>query len=103
MVFPPDSVQLSTTIEVKVFPEDTRTSKYSPVEVKLVAATGSLENWEIVMPPMPVAVTVVPSFVAVAVPLWVEEEAEAELTAPLGAGGGVVEGDGVEGQEEAGP
>jgi hypothetical protein len=92
MVFPPESVQFLTTIEVKVFPDETRMSKYSSVALKVGEATGLPENCETVMPPMPVAVTVVPSFVALAVPVCVDDDADEWLTAPLGADGGVVDG-----------
>lgn len=91
---PPFKVQFFTVSEVKVLPEETRTSKYSPLEENVGVPTGSEENWDTVTPPIPVASTVVPSLVAVAVPLWVLDDPLVELVAPVGGGGGDEEGEG---------
>ena len=55
--------------EVKVLPADTLMSKYSPLAEKVGVPTGSELNCDTVIPPIPVPDAVVPSLVALAVPL----------------------------------
>lgn len=60
--------------EVKELPDDKATSKYSPVDEKVGAPTGSDPYWATVRAPPPVALAVVPSLVQVAVPDELDEE-----------------------------
>ena len=78
-----------TMIEVKELPDDRATSKYSPVDEKVGAPTGSDPYWATVKAPTPVAEAVVPSLVAVAVPVELVDVPLAELVEPAGGGGGV--------------
>jgi hypothetical protein len=83
-----------TVVEEKAFPVDKATSKYSPDEVNEGAMAGSDPYCATVSAPTPVALAVVPTFVAVAVPVEPPDVAFAELVAPEGAAGGVGNGGG---------
>jgi hypothetical protein len=72
----------------KLLPEATCTSKYSPADEKLGAATGSPLYWARVKDPKPVPVTVVPSFVALHVVSALAHVPLAELVVPDGGKGG---------------
>ena len=80
--------------EVKELPDDKATSKYSPVEEKVGAPTGSDPYWATVRAPTPVALAVVLSLVQVAVPDELDEEQFCELVEPAGGAGGVGGGGG---------
>jgi hypothetical protein len=60
--------------EVKELPDDKATSKYSPVDEKVGAPTGSDPYWATVRAPTPVALAVQLSLVQVAVPDEPDEE-----------------------------
>ena len=70
---PPFRLQSVTSSELNVLPEETRMSKYSPLDEKFGAPTGSPENSDTVIPPTPVPETTVPPSAALAVPDWVSE------------------------------
>jgi hypothetical protein len=82
-------LQFFTVRPVKALPEESATSKYSPDEEKLGEPTGSEAYCATVSAPTPLADAVVPSLVAVAVPVELDDVPLAELIDPDGAGGGV--------------
>lgn len=75
--------------EENKFPAETATSKYSPDVVTESAPAGFDPYWATVSAPTPVALAVVPSFVAVAVPVELPDVPFAELTEPAGGIGAV--------------
>jgi hypothetical protein len=84
---PPPRLQTLSVTEVKALPAESEASKYFPDEVNEGALTGSDPYWATVSPPTPIALTVVPAFVAVAVPLELDEVPLAEPVEPVGAAG----------------
>jgi hypothetical protein len=87
---PPPRLQSEISRLEKLLPNATRTSKYWPPEANDGCTTGLDAYCASVNAPSPTAVTVVPAFVAVAVPAGLLELALTELTEPRGAGGGVM-------------
>jgi hypothetical protein len=85
---PPFRLQSVIVRALKLLPEATCTSKYSPGAEKLGLPTGSLPYWDTVTAPSSLAVTVVPSLVTLQVPDELDEEQFCELVAPEGGEGG---------------
>lgn len=86
---PPFRLQSWTVVLVKVFPDDSATSKYWPEALKLGLPTGSELYWATVRAPSPVADAVVLSLVALAVPVELDDVPLVELVDPDGGEGGV--------------
>ena len=84
-LLPPPRLQFVTVTVENELPVESATSKYSPVEVKVGAPTGSDPYCATVSAPTPEPLAVVPAFVAVAVPPDVLDVPLAELVAPAGA------------------
>jgi len=95
---PPFRLQSVIVRLLKLLPEATCTSKYSPDVEKLGLLTGSLGYWDTVTAPSPLPLTVVWSLVVLQVPDELDEEQFCELVAPDGGGGG----EGGEGEEDGG-
>jgi hypothetical protein len=91
---PPFRLQSVIVRLLKLLPEATCTSKYSPDVEKLGLLTGSLGYWDTVTAPSPLPLTVVWSLVALQVPDELDEEQFCELVAPDGGKGGEGEEDG---------
>src|ERR1035437_5776680 len=73
---------------LKLLPEATSTSRYTPDAEKVGLPTGSEPYWEPVSDPSPLAQTVVPSLVALQVPDDLAAEQLCQLVAPDGGAGG---------------
>jgi hypothetical protein len=84
----PFRLQSVTVRLLKLLPEATCTSKYSPGVEKLGLPTGSLAYWDTVTAPSPLPLAVVSSLVALQVLDELDEEQSCELVAPGGGEGG---------------
>lgn len=85
---PPFRLQSVTDIEVNVLEGETSISKYTGDGEAGGTGTGSEPYSEITTAPSPIALTVVESLTAVAVPVLLVEVPLLELVVPDGGGGG---------------